>query len=357
MAYSTPTTRADDYVVDATEWNKNTVDNPIAIRTGGIAIAGQAANGIPYATSSSQFGMLAAGTAGQVLQTNGAGTAPSWANASASPSLCQGRLTLTSGTPVTNADVTAAGTLYWSPYQGNQVSIYSGTAWVTFAQAELSITVPAVANQVYDVFLNYNAGTPALVLTAWTNDTTRATALTTQNNILVKSGTLTHRYVGTVRTVSASQLNDSVLLRHVWNYYNRLPRELSKAESTDSWTYSTATIRQANGAAGNQVDLVIGVQEAMLDLTLTAHSANSTGVSRASGIGEDSTTTFASSASCNGADITPSTARLAKMPVIGRHFYAWNEWSAATPTTTFYGDTPDSTPAGTVSGLRGWVMG
>jgi hypothetical protein len=38
MAYVTPTTRADGYVVDAAEWNKNTVDNPIAIKTGTVTL-------------------------------------------------------------------------------------------------------------------------------------------------------------------------------------------------------------------------------------------------------------------------------------------------------------------------------
>lgn len=32
MSYVVPTTRADGYVVDASEWNKNTVDNPIALK-------------------------------------------------------------------------------------------------------------------------------------------------------------------------------------------------------------------------------------------------------------------------------------------------------------------------------------
>lgn len=78
MAYVTPTTRADGYVVDASEWNKNTVDNPIAVRTGGIAIASQAANDLIYASSATQLARLGAGTAGQFLQTNGSGSAPSF---------------------------------------------------------------------------------------------------------------------------------------------------------------------------------------------------------------------------------------------------------------------------------------
>lgn len=358
MAYSTPTNRADGYVVDAAEWDKNTVDNPIALRTGALAIAAQTANDIIYASSATQLGRLGAGAAGQILQTNGVGSPPTWVtNTAVVKGTCSGRLTLTSGVPVTTADVTAAGTLYWTPYAGNDVALYSGSDWVVFAQAELSIGVPAAANQVYDVFVDYNAGTPALTLTAWTNDTTRATALTTQNGVLVLTGTLGKRYVGTVRTVTASQLNDSLTLRHVWNYYHRIPRTLLKTDATASWDYSTATVRQANGSTANQVDLVVGVQEAMLDLMLTAAAKNSTGVSFVSGIGEDATNAFVAAGQGSGATIDGYAARLSKMPAIGRHFYAWNEWSAAVATTTFYGTQGDSTPAGTTSGLRGWIEG
>lgn len=271
--------------------------------------------------------------------------------------ICNGRLTLTSGLPITINDVTAAGTLYWTPYKGNQIAAYTGTRWVVMTFAEMSIAVPAAANQVYDVFYDYNDGSPVLVLTAWTNDTTRATAITTQNGVIVKSGDTQQRYLGSVRTVTASQLNDSVTLRHVWNYYNRVPRALFKTDSTVSWTYSTATIRQARADATNQVDVCVGVQEAMLDLTLTGHGDNSSGVSFASGIGEDSTTTFLRSSMSSSTEIDSYTARVAKMPAIGRHVYSWNEWSAAVATTTFYGTTPDGTPAGTVSGLVGWIEG
>jgi len=81
MAYVAPTSRSDGYVVNASEWNKNTVDNPIALRAGGIAIASQAANDVLYASSATQLARLAAGTSGQVLTTQGAGSAPIWADA------------------------------------------------------------------------------------------------------------------------------------------------------------------------------------------------------------------------------------------------------------------------------------
>lgn len=78
MAYVAPTTRADGYVVDAAEWNKNTVDNPIALRSGAIAVTSQATGDVIAATSASQFGRVAPSTAGMVLTSNGAGVAPSF---------------------------------------------------------------------------------------------------------------------------------------------------------------------------------------------------------------------------------------------------------------------------------------
>ena len=41
-----------------------------------------------------------------------------------------GRLTLTSGTPVTTNDVTAATTIYYTPYKGNAIQLYNGTNWI-----------------------------------------------------------------------------------------------------------------------------------------------------------------------------------------------------------------------------------
>lgn len=264
------------------------------------------------------------------------------------------RLTLTTGVPVTPTDVTAAGTLFWTPYISNKIALYTGSRWVVMTSAQLSVAVPAVANQVYDVFVDYNDGTPQLVLLAWTNDTTRATALAEQDEVLVKTGDTQQRYVGTVRTATASQLNDSAAMRHVWNYYNRVPRSLQVLEATASWTYTTATVRQANGAAGNQVDLVCGVQEVLMTLTLKAEGVNDGGAFISVGIGEDSTTTYTDNDGSrkNGTDTFPIVAPLVRYPAIGRHFYSWNEWSTAAGTTTWYGT--NAAGANCANGIRGW---
>lgn len=350
MAYVAPTTRADGYTVPASEWNQNTVDNPIALRSGAIAIASQAANDIFYASSASQLARLPAGTAGQVLTTQGAGSAPIWATAQ-TYTVCNGRLTLTTGTPVTTSDVTAAGTLYFALYKGNQIGLYTGSAWTVLVFAQLSIAVPAVANQVYDVFVDYNSGTPQLNLTAWTNDTTRATALTTQDGILVKTGATGLRYVGTVRTVTASQVNDSYALRHVWNYYNRVARPMRVLEATDTWTYTTATMRQANNSAANQLDFVVGVSEDAIEASVYAQASNdNANVFVVAAIGLDSTTAGATGNTivrqttpvANGiVNLFPS---LRTIPAIGRHYLAWLEYSAAgVGTTTWYGDAGTAT--------------
>jgi hypothetical protein len=102
---------------------------------------------------------------------------------------------------------------------------------------------------------------PTLELLAWTNDTTRATAIVlTTTGAYTKSGDLTRRYLGSFRTTAvAGQTEDSLTKRYLWNYYNRLRRQLKRFETASTWTYSIATIRQANGNTSNQVDMVIGV--------------------------------------------------------------------------------------------------
>jgi hypothetical protein len=280
----------------------------------------------------------------------------------ASPFLTNGRLTLTTAVPVTTADVTAATTLYFALYGGNKISLYSGTAWVERTFAQLSIAVPATTDTVYDVFVYDNAGTATLELTAWTNDTTRATALTLQDGVLSKTGALTRKYVGTFRTTGVSgQTEDSLAKRYVWNYYNRVPRPLRVNEATNSWNYHVATFQQANASAANQVDVVVGWAEVPIDLRLIAHVSNSTGgVFGRVAIGEDSATD-AASGSLIGATVLASAfaaqihAALIKYPAVGRHYYTWLEQSDAVATTTWYGD--NNTPTTIQSGMHGSIDG
>lgn len=178
--------------------------------------------------------------------------------ASIAPSTCEGRLTLETGVPISSTDQTAKTTLYFTPYLGARISTYSGSVWTTSTFTEKSISLAGLtANSNYDCFIVDS--TLALELVIWTNDTTRATALTTQDGVLVKSGATTRRYLGTIRTTNTTgQCEDSMLRRLVWNQYNQIQRPLLAGDATASWTYATATWRQARGSAANQIDWVCG---------------------------------------------------------------------------------------------------
>jgi len=277
----------------------------------------------------------------------------------------EGRLTLTTGTPVTTGDVTAATTLYFTPYLGNNLGLYDGTTnWTLFPFTQLSIAVPATTSQMYDVFVYNNAGTPTLELTAWSSDTSRATALTTQNGVYVKTGATTRRYLGSFRTTGVSgQTESSFAKRYVWNYYNRVPLPMRVLEATNSWNYSTNTYQQANAAATNQLDFVLGVAEvelmAQVVVVATSNGANqNTWVS----IGIDSTTTPATGCltqtswtNNNGVQLIGPQAILRTYPAVGRHTAVWLEKAtAAGGTTTWYGDNGAD---GTQSGITGSILG
>jgi hypothetical protein len=308
---------------------------------------------------------LTGATIGQVLVAQGSSSAAIF---QAQGFFNDFRLSLTTATCLTTADVTgaSAGTLYLTPCTGNRITLFdtSGNP-ETCSTAEVSIAVPASTSQMYDVFAfndarlapARDAGAARLDERhdAGDGDCVDATAA-------IRSPAITSRlYVGSFRTTTVSgQTEDSITKRYVWNNYNRVRRTLERFETTASWNYSTATVRQANGATANQVEIVVGVQEATLDLNLNAAANNNGAVVAVSvGIGEDSTTTY-TKGWFSAAPVTTAIGvlggRMTKQPAIGRHFYSWNEWSAATPTTTWFA--ANAAVGSTVnSGLEGWIEG
>jgi hypothetical protein len=276
--------------------------------------------------------------ADKFLKANGSWVTPSALGAV--PLTVEGRLTLTSGTPVLTSNVTGATTIYFTPFRGNRIALYDGSsAWEVLTFSELSISIPLTgAYRLYDVFIYNNAGTPTLEITAWNeisvaitgatnaspivitsnghglsnNDLvavtgvggntaangiwsianvtantfelegstgsgaytsggawyklnqTRATALTTQNGVLVKNGATTRRYLGTFMTTGTVGQTEmqfdfpSNLL--LWNYYNRVFGRFT-AQDTTSHTYTSATARVYRNQNSNKAAFVIGVFE------------------------------------------------------------------------------------------------
>lgn len=278
---------------------------------------------------------------------------------SASQSPCEGRLTLTSGTGVTTADVTAATTVYFTPHHGNKIALYTGTVWQLISFSEVSVAVPSTTTTPFDIFGYNNSGTLTLETVDWTDDNTRATNLTLQNGIYVKSGAATRRYLGTGRTTSVSgQTEDSKAKRFLWNYANRAKRPLLVMEATGSWTYGTASWHPTRGSTANRVEVVVGIADATINLKLMGSGTADAGQEVTMGIGTDSTTAYDTNIRgmygfAEGAPpgVISIAASLDTIPSAGYHFYQWLENSPLGGTVIYYGTTWGT------SGLSGVIDG
>jgi len=278
---------------------------------------------------------------------------------------CNGRMTLTSGVPVTTSDVTAATTVYFTPYKGNQISLFDGaTTWTTIMFSETSIAVPGTTSTMYDLFAFNNAGTMNLETQTWTNDTTRAVALVLQDGVYVKNGATTRRYLGSFRTTTVNgQTEDSLIKRYIFNYYNRVSRQMKRVESTATWTYSTASYRQANGSALNQLDFVYGVVEDSISAFVLAQSLNNNTNNRTTiaGIGLDSTTVNSAilyqSATANINALANMEAEYEGQPSAGRHVLTWLEFGGGADTQTWAGSSTPGVGITIQCGIFGILFG
>ncbi len=290
----------------------------------------------------------------------GAASAPNLGN-----EVVNGRLTVTSGTPIVQSG--SGANIYFTPFRGNAVDLYDGLAtWVRVLFTQVSIAVPGTSNKVYDVFGYNSAGTLTLELsTAWTNATTRSEALTTQDGVLVKSGAVTRRYLGTVATEAAGGVvSDTPSARNCWNYYNRVNRTLSRLETTPTWSYNTGDYRQANNSLLNQVAVTVGIQEDNIDLTVMGGCAITDAGDKAYvSIGTNSgtlqplatgVTGQIGGTTAAGGYVMPQ-AKLAAPTIVGYSTYIWLERGSAGGAITWFGTLASA--ALTQTGLSGSVSG
>jgi hypothetical protein len=283
------------------------------------------------------------------------------------PNTCAGRLTLTTLTPITTTDVSGATTVYFTPYLGNHVSLYTASVWTDYSFAEINIALGTLTSaKNYDVFAYDSSGVTLKIGPAWSSDTSRGTGagtteLTLQDGIYVNAnsitsgpGALAGRYLGTFRTTSTTATEDSASKRFLFNMQNRTTRSMVNAtETADSWNYSTpASYRQANANTANQLDYVDGIGTVLIEAQVNAyHSASNASANPVNGIGLDSTTTNSAQnlwgnqqAGTGATSIMSASARYIGTPGLGRHFLAWLEAPrVATGTVTFYGDSGAAT--------------
>lgn len=288
-----------------------------------------------------------------------------------------GRLSLTSGTPV-SGDVTGASIVYYVPYKHNKVPLWDGTAWAPhsitseLSQAEGDTTKsPASAAGVtgnYDMFVWSDAGILRCTRgPVWPTDTSRGSGAGTSqitqlngryvNAVSITNGPAANRglYVGTIRNTTLG-IYDSIAYRHVWNMYHRVRRTMRQLESTDTWSYGTATTRQANGNGANQLSMVRGLNEDAVFAAVSAVAqATAAGTSMA-GVGLDSATTFATGFVSTNWSIAVANVPFQiggtwhGLPGIGHHYLAWLERGNG-GTVTWFGD--NGTPTLTFCGIYG----
>jgi hypothetical protein len=171
-----------------------------------------------------------------------------------------GRLTLTSGTPVTTSDVTGATSIYYTPYVSNVISLWTGARWQPIEFSEYTLALGTLTSgKPYDVFAYLSSGVLALEMLAWTNDTTRATAITIQDGRYCKSGDKTRLYLGTFYTTATTTTEDSAANRYLWNAYNRAPHAQASAVGTSHTNQNQS--RLWNGGSGTlpRCQLVVGL--------------------------------------------------------------------------------------------------
>ena len=258
------------------------------------------------------------------------------------PAINGGRLSLVSGSPI--ADASAQGTLYWVPYKSSYIALYNGVRWLAINAGEKSLALTLTSGSVYDVFGYLSSGTLALETLVWTNTTTRATALTTQDGCYVKSGDATRRYLGTIYASGTNQCTDSTSTRGLWNVDNQVVRTAQASDSTSSWTYTSQTIRARNNntTLGTGAFIVVtGLAVNTLRVYTGSAGVYNSGSSEGGHIfiGVDSTSVSSATMSTfstapAGSPASMGYAEYNAIPAIGAHTYQALECSGRTTGTT-----------------------
>jgi hypothetical protein len=270
-----------------------------------------------------------------------------------------GRLSAATNDPTPSADVSTTSLIYFSPYNGNRVSLYvPNYGWRTYPFSEMTLDISGyTSGKNYDVFLYDNAGVLTLEGVVWSNDSLRSVALASQDGRWVKNGYPHKLYLGTIRCHSAGVTRDTTNSRLVWNMYNRVHRPIKIIVSTDSWTYATAAWRQWNADAANSIFFVIGVANDPVYL-LSIENGNNAAYNNSyvTGVCLDASNTNQSL--INNELLAPQGYRGAaisvynSVPAAGYHYLALVEY-VLTSTVTFFGD---NGAALLQSGGAGWLL-
>jgi len=213
-----------------------------------------------------------------------------------------GRLTPVSGDPTPTADQTAVTTVYCAPTDQDGNALDTGYAklfnttlgeWQTHQWEEISASVPSTTNTPYDVFFYHDGADYRLEFVAWTNDTTRATALGTQDGVKVMASDHSKLWIGKIRTTGVSgQTESSATTRYISNEYNQVQLRLYLHDDTNLWTTTSTTFEQLRGQTSNKVSFIQSSRPKQVWL-LGGFNTFNTAASTFISVGIDSTTVSA----------------------------------------------------------------
>jgi YVTN family beta-propeller protein len=232
----------------------------------------------------------------------------------------QGRLTLTSNTPVMTADATAQTSVYYTPYQGNIVPIYDGTNMQSYTFGQLTLALSSTnhpSGEVFDVYASLQSGNVVLSAMAWGSNSSRSSSaggksgtgnatITQVDGLWVNNAAISASdsfngstgyaipqgqgtYLGSFYTTAAGQTGinfkpaaaagGSNNIIGFWNAYNRVRISSMCSDSNTGWTYATATWRPLDGGSSNtknRVTYLDGLGQSFVKGKITTQAYNAT---------------------------------------------------------------------------------
>lgn len=176
------------------------------------------------------------------------------------------RLTLTTGVPVTIPDVTAATSLFCTPYKGNRIALFDSNGIATIlTSAQFTIAVPATASTNYDIFAFNSSGVPTLELNAWRNSGQAITGATNATPIVI---TANAHGLSNGDEVYVSGVQGNTAANATWTVANISANtfELSGSVGNAAYTASTGYLN-ARASTGKLVLTTTGTYTKTADLT------------------------------------------------------------------------------------------
>lgn len=282
------------------------------------------------------------------------------------------RLTLVTATPVMTTTQTAKTSIFLTPYLGTYLPSYNGTNTLMVSTGgEVSLALDSNAGHTgyqqsgknFDLFWD-DAGSRLVSGPAWSSDTARATALEYKNGFLCNAASMTAKfdasastatisqdrglYLGTMRASADGQTQfvfgalaaggtaGSFLL---WNMYNRVIVGSMSRDSTDSWTYGTATYRASNNSTGMRTSYVCGTLEDSITARYNVDVQPPAGSNAYVSIGVDAVNAIGGTASFANSNPLSNViyADYVGYPGLGFHFVSAIE-AADAANATFFGD-------------------